>query len=141
MSALFDELEEQMRKATLVRFGDLALVPSAPCVYTAWRHGDSQCFYVGMAVTALRSRISSHFSGQRGGDQFCLYVYDSFVHQERCALTDTPTTRAVNTLTGQWIRDYVSFRCIELEMERIRAVETHLRRSWRPTLNTLQRIA
>jgi len=63
-------------------------------VYTVWR-GD-QLVYVGMAgrtlgpgansggsasakITGLRSRLASHASGRRSGDQFCVYVFDCLV--------------------------------------------------------------
>ena len=88
----------------------------------------------------LRSRIRSHFSGLRGGDQFCLYVYDSYVHQERCILPERPTTRGVNALTALWIRQKVGFRWVDLDIGDLRAAESQLRRDWRPTLNTLHNI-
>jgi len=71
-------------------------VPSvAAGVYTIWNH--RTLIYVGMAgrghteeslasgaaqpkyVTGLRSRLKSHASGRRSGDQFCVYVADRFI--------------------------------------------------------------
>src|SRR5436853_4475000 len=64
-------------------------------VYTVW--SDDQLVYVGMAgraisprvegaelqepakLTGLRSRLNSHASGRRSGDQFCVYVFDRLV--------------------------------------------------------------
>jgi hypothetical protein len=77
-------LEAQMRRAPLTGHAELATVPFTPGVYTAWLGHVEQCFYVRL-TRKLAMRIASHFSGQRGGDQYCLYVYDSFDHQERCA--------------------------------------------------------
>jgi predicted GIY-YIG superfamily endonuclease len=133
----FAQLEEAMRQAPLISFTRLAAIPRTSGVYTAWLGADDACFYVGLASN-LRSRIRSHFSGQRGSDQFCLYVYDSYVHRERCASNDPRTTRAVNADTAVWIRRRVAFRWVELESTNTSAAETHLRRQWRPTLNTLQ---
>lgn len=82
----------------LYRFADWpnSVVPNARIgVYTVWR--DDQLLYVGMAgreigspgetvseqasgrMTGLRSRLSSHASGRRSGDQFCVYVFDRMV--------------------------------------------------------------
>jgi hypothetical protein len=60
-------------------------------VYTIWHH-DGRFVYVGIsgrgmtADTAKRNkpqgiytRLKSHFSGRRSGDQFCVYVADRFV--------------------------------------------------------------
>jgi hypothetical protein len=60
-------------------------------VYTVW-HLDGRFIYVGMfgrSITSktvagptpnkLPSRLRSHFSGKRSGDQFCVYVADRLV--------------------------------------------------------------
>lgn len=60
-------------------------------VYTVWR-GDGRFIYVGMSgrgITAdtvrrntpqgLYTRLQSHASGRRSGDQFCVYVADRLV--------------------------------------------------------------
>lgn len=60
-------------------------------VYTVW-HGDGRFVYVGMSgrgITAettprntpqgLYTRLQSHASGRRSGDQFCIYVADRLV--------------------------------------------------------------
>src|SRR6516164_7519621 len=60
-------------------------------VYTIW-HNDGRFIYVGMSgrgITAetirrntpqgLYTRLQSHASGRRSGDQFCVYVADRFV--------------------------------------------------------------
>jgi hypothetical protein len=60
-------------------------------VYTIW-HTDGRFIYVGMSgrgITAdtiprnsphgLYTRLHSHWSGRRSGDQFCVYVADRFV--------------------------------------------------------------
>ena len=63
-------------------------------VYTVW--GGDELIYVGMGgraagpnadtngpastkLTGLRSRLASHASGRRSGDQFCIYVFDRLV--------------------------------------------------------------
>src|SRR5262245_26071448 len=69
--------------------------PSVPAfgagVYTIW-HNDGRFIYVGMSgrgITAdtirrntpqgLYTRLQSHASGRRSGDQFCVYVADRLV--------------------------------------------------------------
>ena len=65
--------------------------PFGAGVYTIWHH-DGRFIYVGMsgrgmtADTAYRNkpqgiytRLKSHASGRRSGDQFCVYVADRFV--------------------------------------------------------------
>lgn len=60
-------------------------------VYTIW-HSDGRLIYVGMSgrsITSetipkpsphgLHTRLRSHFSGRRSGDQFCIYVADRLV--------------------------------------------------------------
>src|SRR5262245_8891392 len=60
-------------------------------VYTVW-HGDGRLIYVGMSgrgMTAetirrntpqgIHTRLRSHASGRRSGDQFCVYVADRLV--------------------------------------------------------------
>jgi hypothetical protein len=80
-----EELEHGQRYA----FADWptvgAEVPMRIGVYTIWDDDDFLA-YVGIAYTAnpnrqggLRGRLSSHASGQRSGDRFCVYVADLYV--------------------------------------------------------------
>src|SRR5688572_12196863 len=56
---------------------NLAVPADVAGVYTIWS-GD-HFIYVGIAARCLRRRLSSHASGRRGGDQFCVYVADRLV--------------------------------------------------------------
>jgi hypothetical protein len=87
----------ELRDGPRYRFADWPnpAVPNGRIgAYTIWR-GD-QLIYVGMAgraiglssdtsepvsakLTGLRSRLASHASGRRSGDQFCIYVFDRLV--------------------------------------------------------------
>jgi hypothetical protein len=63
----------------------------------------------------LRSRLNSHASGRRSGDQFCLYVCDRFVvprldDTERRAVADG--VLKLDDLTRDHIRDRYSYRYI-----------------------------
>jgi hypothetical protein len=56
---------------------------SAPGVYTVWL--GEQFLYVGISwqdrpgSRGLFGRLNSHASGRRSGDQFCIYICDSFI--------------------------------------------------------------
>jgi hypothetical protein len=65
----FDTLASQMTIQPAVGRLQLDQISEDRGVYTAWRKGDSHCFYAGKADN-LRNRIRSHYAGQRGGDQF-----------------------------------------------------------------------
>ena len=131
-----DELLIKMTSAALKGFNGLNSIPMASGVYTAWLHGESRCFYVGRA-TKLKERIKSHFSGARGGDQFCLYVYDKYIHELRCNKKSKLTTYEVNKLTGRWIQGKVKFKWVELDRNKIKDPERFLRRKSKPILNPL----
>lgn len=133
-----EQLEELMRRAVAITHGDIDLVPASPGIYTAWIVGSADCFYVGKA-DGLHSRLRSHFSGQRGSDQFCLYVYDRFVFGSRPPAG--AGTADINLLTRNWIRQHVTFKCVGAPVEELSRLERALRRSWRPTLNPLGGVA
>jgi len=115
-------------------------------VYTVWR--GAELIYVGMsgqgggagrdAVEAaqrrgrtwgLRTRLASHASGRRSGDQFCVYVDDVFVlpdlHRTQIeAIRDR--TLKLDDLIQDFIRNELTFRFAEtssgndaLELERV----------------------
>jgi GIY-YIG catalytic domain-containing protein len=130
----FVALTETLTTGPLLGYGEAIQAVSG--VYTAWLLGESTCLYVGRADN-LRDRIRDHFSGQRGSNQFCLYVYDRFVWQTRIASGGPMTTPQVNSLTQQWIRENVRFRTAGLANEQTRDAERHLRQSLKPTLNPL----
>jgi hypothetical protein len=108
--------------------------PSVPRVaagvYTIWDHG--RFIYVGMSGRALTAediaapdeptkakglwtRLDSHVSGRRSGDQFCVYVCDRFVvphlsDQQRAQIGDG--VLSLDMLTRQHIRDHFEYRYV-----------------------------
>ena len=100
-------------------------------VYTIWE--DTTLIYVGMAgrgLTAehiaapgeprkakgLWSRLNSHASGRRSGDQFCVYVCDRFVvprllpnQQVEIGAGDL----SLDKMTPQYIHDHLAYRYVE----------------------------
>ncbi len=128
-----DELAYLMQEAPRAAYEQLADVPATSGLYTAWLQGEAPCLYVGKS-TQLSSRIRSHYSGQRGSDQFCLYVYDRYVFGQR---PPGLTSAEVNRLTADWIRANVQFQWVEAPVEDIGRLEEALRRRWQPILNPL----
>ena len=88
------EIARDLAKGTVYRFTDWpnSSVPTFGAgVYTIW-HNDGRFIYVGMSgrgITAetirrntpqgIYTRLQSHASGRRSGDQFCVYVADRLV--------------------------------------------------------------
>src|SRR3954452_10668086 len=89
--AVDDALIEQLEQGPLHRFVDYAtlvdVIPgSGAGVYTIWDE-DGGLVYAGIAGRnpagkGLASRLRSHASGRRSGDQFCVYVADHYVLPE-----------------------------------------------------------
>ena len=102
-------------------------------VYTIWR--SEELLYVGMAgrgLTAeqinkrrsaggkpgdLLSRLSSHASGRRSGDQFCVYVCDRLVlptlTREQIAEIAAGHL-SLDRLTRGYIREHLAYRFVEI---------------------------
>lgn len=125
------QAHEELHSGPSYRFADWPN-PDVPAVaagvYTIW-DGD-QFIYVGMAgrgLTAenidspdepvkargLKTRLDSHASGRRSGDQFCVYICDRFV-----VPTLSPDQQAqvgegtllLDKLTRQYIHDRLTYR-------------------------------
>ena len=103
--------------------------PVAAGVYTVWI--DGALLYVGMAgrgltqeraahtltlggkPTGLVTRLASHASGRRSGDQFCVYVCDRFVVPDLTAGDLTALRDGARFLDGRtraFVRDRLAYR-------------------------------
>ncbi|MEE3198808.1 MAG: hypothetical protein VX254_02165 [Planctomycetota bacterium] len=124
-------------------------------VYTIWR--GQQLIYVGYSGRNLRpheikaakkpkgllTRLKSHRTGLRSGDQFCLYVCDRFI----IPVLDTETQqrldvgeRLLDGFTRKFIRGELSYRFITTEgSEAARRIESQVREGFlnagKPLLN------
>ena len=155
----------ELRNGPLYRFADWpnSAVPNGRIgAYTVWR--DNQLIYVGMAGRALgrgadssgpasakpaglRSRLASHASGRRSGDQFCVYVFDRLVLPtlSRQQVQDAARGQlSLDGLTRQLIRQSLGYRFTLLsDAATARAVERQIQReglhSELPLLNPLPR--
>lgn len=124
----------RLEQAALMSFDDLPLVLAEPGIYAAWASEVHQgVFYVGRSRN-VASRLQAHYSGDRSGDRFCLYVYDRYVWDTR---TQGMTTLGVNHLTRDWIREPVRFRWLPVDDPLLAGLEIHLRQRWQPLLNPL----
>ena len=131
----FEQLEKKMKDAKLLSFKERELVPETSGIYTAWLSvfGQFRCLYVGKSSN-LSNRVWSHFSGKRGGDQFCLYVYDRYVHDKR---PPGLSTQEVDKLTGKYIQERIKFKFVQLPKNKITEAERFFRKTWKPILNPL----
>lgn len=114
-------------------------IPQESGIYIGFLKDSGDLFYVGESGN-LQSRIKSHYRGSRGADRFCLYVYDTIIHDMRKdidrydELDPCELTKEMNRLTRDWIRDHVSFRYKTVDSGRKR-LEKELRKKLDPTLN------
>jgi hypothetical protein len=155
----------ELRDGRLYRFADWPnpAVPNGRIgVYTVWR--DDQLVYVGMAGRAIgpgtadseaasgrlkgiRSRLASHASGRRSGDQFCVYVLDRLILPTLSREQIDGAARgqfSLDGLTRQLIRQSLSYRFALLnDAATARAVERQIQREGLtgqpPLLNPLRR--
>ncbi len=130
-------------------------------MYTIWREGT--LIYAGMAdrgFTAeiitehraantkkkgLRSRLASHWSGRRSGDQFCVYVADRLVlstlgSEEIVAIAAGKLK--LDTLVRIYVHEHLAYRFCELrDAKSAEALERQIRRgilrAGKPVLNPL----
>ena len=102
---------------------DNSPAPRGPTgVYTVWR-GD-EFVYVGIsyrdatettnkAARGLWGRLSSHASGRRSGDQFCIYICDRFVLRTLSAADIDNVAEgslSLDALTREYIRTHLAYR-------------------------------
>jgi hypothetical protein len=123
----------QLCTGPLYRFADWpnpAVPNDSIGVYTVWR--GERLIYVGMSGRGLRSRLNSHASGRRSGDQFCVYLFDRLVlptlsqeqiDQAACGWI------SLDGLTEKLIRESLSYRFALLpDTDTARAVERQVQR-------------
>jgi hypothetical protein len=129
-----DTLLHSLESAPSCRFADWPneSVPKvAAGVYTIWDAG--RLIYVGMAgrgmqakeldspdeptkAKGLWTRLNSHASGRRSGDQFCVYVCDRFVIPSLSAEQLAQLAKgelALDALTRKLIRDRYEYRSVK----------------------------
>ncbi len=120
-----------MLNSSMYNHKELSKIPSTRGIYAAWL--GNECIYVGKS-SKLNHRLKSHYSGQRGSDQFCLYIFDSYIKVIPNEV-GANLSKHLNLKTQKWIRENLSFSYFECENDTVQ--ETFYRKSMHPTLNTL----
>jgi hypothetical protein len=121
-------------------------------VYTIW-HKDGRFIYVGMSgrgITAdtvhrntpqgIYTRLQSHASGRRSGDQFCVYVADRLVLSRDDITAIASGRHQMDAFVRRYIHENLNYRFVMLpDGAAAYALETAIKRgAWehgRPLLN------
>jgi hypothetical protein len=130
---------QEAKKLQKFSFDEIKSIPNSKGIYFTWKKSDNyqDLIYVGKS-TKLFSRIKSHYSGQRGSDQFCLYIFDSYMKLQANGI-GADISKDFNQQTQQFSRDELKFSFIVLkDNENESEVESFLRNSLEPTLNPLK---
>jgi hypothetical protein len=94
-------------------------------IYTVWDKSD-QFIYVGISGLQNKpssernpiSRMVSHSSGRRSGDQFCVYVHDFYVIPNLILEGDfEPERRLLDKLTKEYIHKNLTYRFLSIQSE------------------------
>jgi hypothetical protein len=132
-----EQLQRELKYKPLVSYQERKRIPSSAGVYIAWIDGSCRPLYVGKSADLRRRIVEDHYSGQRSKDHFCLLVYDTYLHEERCRQRETLKTDQINELVRDWIREKVTFQCLEMEKDQGGGFEKYLRNRLGPILNPL----
>lgn len=132
-----EQLERELNGKPILSYKERNRIPSSAGVYIGWIKGWSRPLYVGRSADLRRRIIGDHYSGQRSKDQFCLLVYDTYLHKKRCRQHGTLKTDQVNKITRDWIRERVKFQCLEVEKDETDGFEEYLRKKLCPILNPI----
>lgn len=124
-------MEQNVLKTHKYSYQEIQEIPVSRGIYAAWLL--NECIYIGKSGK-LFDRIKSHYSGQRGSDQFCLYIYDSYI---KVSLNGkgAELTKEINSITKEWSRKNLFFSYYECKNDGEQ--ELIFRKSMQPTLNPL----
>ena len=134
-------IDNHLRTSSKIKYDDITkeIPTQGRGIYAAWLKEDNKhaCVYIGKASN-LHKRIKNHYSGQRGSDQFCLYIFDSYVKITIDGI-GAHLSKEMNRLTREWSRENITFSYIEFTDDDIdeSEEERYFRRSWKPILNPL----
>jgi len=93
-------------------------------IYTVWDR-EGNFIYVGISGLQKsvekrnpQSRMISHASGRRSGDQFCVYIHDYFVIPELVKNGSfEPAKGVLDKLTKNYIQSHLSYRFLSFDSE------------------------
>ena len=107
-------------------------------IYSVWDRNE-RFIYVGisglqksLARRSPVSRMISHASGLRSGDQFCVYVHDFFVIPELIRSGSyEPSKGVLDKLTKDYVRDNLFYRFVSFTADNsdeiVRSLETKIK--------------
>ena len=124
-------------------FNDISIIPKSKGIYAAWILNNKKydLIYIGKATNSrngtLYNRIKKHYSGQRGSDQFCLYLFDNLINIKNDCIDGTNLTPIYNKITQNWSRKNILFSYICLkEQDNEHTIEQNLIKTLNPILNS-----
>lgn len=123
-----------------ISFYEIKSIPCSKGVYAAWYK--SSIIYVGKTSKksngGLFNRIKSHYSGQRGSNQFCLYIFDNYIlNNYQFKGEGKKLSVEIRKTTRDWIRNNILFSFIVLnESENESILEKNLIKNISPLLNS-----
>jgi hypothetical protein len=105
-------------------------------VYSVWNR-EGEFIYVGICGLQKSienrnpiSRMISHASGRRSGDQFCIYIHDFFVIPDLLKVGKyTPSRGALDKLTKDYIHGNLSYRFVGFQTDDSDQIVRSLERS------------
>jgi len=87
-------------------------------IYSVW-NPKAEFVYIGIAGLGRGnpvSRIVSHASGRRSGDQLCIYVHDHYVVPDLVKCRNySPKNGYLDALTHEYIRKNLSYRFLDFQ--------------------------
>ena len=107
-------------------------------IYSVWDK-DEKFIYIGISglqksleKRSPLSRMISHASGRRSGDQFCIYIHDFYVIPKLIEKgVYTPSIRVLDKLTKEFIQCNLSYRFVEFETDNsdeiVRSLENEIK--------------
>ena len=120
-------------------------------LYSVW-DGEEQFIYIGISGLQKSlsrrnpiSRMQSHASGRRSGDQFCIYVHDYFVVPQLDLQQYDFVRGGLDRLTKQYIQEELFYRFVVIQNEEsiqlVRKIENELKTGFKdfgkPLLNDI----
>ena len=93
-------------------------------IYSVWDKNE-KFIYIGISGLQKSlenrsplSRIISHASGRRSGDQFCIYIHDFYVIPKLIKKSDyNPSVGILDKLTKDFIRTNLSYRFVGFDLD------------------------
>lgn len=128
---------KEIEKMEFLTFTNINKITKKSGIYFMYQNDNNTLLYVGKSGKGngtLYSRIRTHYSGSRGSDQFCLYVFDKFLKSsDQCNKSND--TAELNGITKEWIRDKLSFKYIQYDKNAIDILEKNIIKLLKPPLN------